>query len=181
MKISDTKQILKFVADSDNLVLKIGMGKNEKAIWCPSFKAQNSRNPQEISDSIWVTFAFVDCHLRNLNSVSDVVSEYSTPHIYIGTTKSVESSNITPDFIEKIAKIMTDAWKEFWNREKSKKMEYDIQYRYGSDCYFGHLLPTPKDMEKIVNSSSVSKRQKILDEIEILEKDGVFYDDLGMP
>ena len=32
MKISDTKQILKFVADSDNLVLKIGMGKNEKAI-----------------------------------------------------------------------------------------------------------------------------------------------------
>ena len=181
MRISNTNQILKFVKDSDNLVLKISMGKNEKVIWCPSFKAQNSHNPQEISDSIWETFAFVDCHLRNLNSVSDVVSEYSTPHIYIGTTKSIESSNITPDFIEKIDKIITDAWKEFWNREKSKKMEYDIQYRYGSDCYFGHLLPTPKDMVKIVNSSSVSKRQKILNEIEILEKAGVFGDDLGMP
>lgn len=181
MKISDTNQILKFVDDSDNLVLKISMGKNEKSIWCPSFKAQNSHNPQEISDSIWETFAFVDCHLRNLNSVSDVRNEYSTPHIRIGTTKSVESSNITPDFIEKIAKIITNAWKEFWDRQKYEKMEYDIQYRYGSDCYFGHLLPIPKYIEKTVNSSYVSKHKKILAEIEILEKDGVFGDDLGMP
>ena len=177
MKIYDTDEILKFVKDSGNLVLKIGMGKNEKAIWCPSFKAQNSRNPQEISDSIWETFAFVDCHLRNLNSVSDVVREYYTPHIYIGTTKSIESSNITPDFIEKIAKIMTDAWEEFWNRGNYEKMEYDIQYRYGSDCYFGHLVPTPKDMEKIVNSSSVSNVSKTL---KILENDLFGDGDLGM-
>ena len=181
MKISDTNQILKFVKDSDYLVLKISMGKNEKAIWCPSFKAQKSHKPQEIFDSIWETFAFVDCHLRNLNSVLGIESEYSTPHIFIGTTKSIESSNITPDFIEKIADIITDAWKEVWDREKYEKIEHDIQYRYGSDCYFGHLLPTPKDMEKLVNSSSVSKRRKILDEIEILEKEGVFDDDLGMP
>lgn len=175
MKISDTDQILKFVEASDYLVLKISMGKNEKAIWCPSFNAQNSHNPQEISDSMWETFAFADCHLRNMNSVSDVGNEYTPqPHIYIGTTKSIEHSNITPDFIEKIAKIITDAWKEFWNREKLEKMEHDIQYRYGSDCYFGHLSPTPKDMKKIVNSSLVSKQQKIL------EKD-LFIGNLGMP
>lgn len=174
MKISDTSEILKVVGNSDILVLKIGMGKNEKAKWCPSFKAQNSHNTQAISDSIWETFAFVDCHLRTLNSVSDVESEYATPHIYIGTTKSIEHSNITPDFIEKLVKLLSDKWEERWDTQKMEKIEYDIQYRYGSDCYFGHLSPTPKDMEKKINSSSVSKEQQILE-------DDLLDGDLGMP
>lgn len=174
MKISNTREILKVVAKSEQLVLKIGMGKNEKAMWCPSFKAQNSHNTQAISDSIWETFAFVDCHLRTLNSVSDVESEYAMPHIYIGTTKSIEQSNITPDFIEKLVKLLSDKWEARWNTQKIEKMEYDIQYRYGSDCYFGHLSPTPKDMEKIINSSPVSKKQQILE-------DDLFDGDLGLP
>lgn len=180
MKISDTSEILKVVDNSEQLVLKIGMGNTEKAMWCPSFKAQNSHSTQAISDSIWETFAFVDCHLRNLNSVSRVESNYATPHIYIGTTKSIEKSNITPDFIQKLAKMLSNRWEKVWNEEKLAKIEYDIQYRYGSDCYFGHLSPTPKDMKKIINSSSVSKEQKILETIAKLEDD-LFDNDLGCP
>lgn len=161
MKISDTSEILKFVETSVLLVLKIGMGQHEKAIWCPSFKAQYSHNPQAISDSIWETFAFVDCHFRNLNSVSEVESDYVASHIYLGTTKSIEQSNITPDFIEKLAKIMSDKWEQEWNRQKLEKMEYDIQYKYGSDCYYGHLTPSPHDMKSI--------------------EDDLFAGDLGMP
>lgn len=175
MKIYDTSELLKFVETSDLLVLRISMGHHEKAIWCPSFKAQYSHNPQAISDSIWETFAFVDCHFRNLNSVSDVESDYVASHIYLGTTKSIEQSNITPDFIEKLAKIMSDKWEQSWNRQKMEKMEYDIQYKYGSDCYYGHLTPTPKDMEKTINSASVSK------ELPILEEETCYAGDLGMP
>jgi hypothetical protein len=149
MKISDTSELLKFVETSDLLVLKIGMGQHEKAIWCPSFKAQYSHSTQAISDSIWETFAFVDCHFRNLNSVSDVESDYVASHIYIGTTKSIEQSNISPDFIEKLAKIMSDKWEKLWNRQKFEEMEYDIQYKYGSDCYYQHLFPSPHDMKSI--------------------------------
>ena len=140
MLISDTSEIVKAVDDSGLLILKISMGKNEKVMWCPSFKAQKSHDPQAISDSICETFAYVDCHLRNLNSIQVIEdSKYTSPHIYIGTTKSIEQSNITPEFIDKLAKSMSENWTEFWNRQKMERMEYDIQYRYGSDCYFGHL------------------------------------------
>lgn len=158
MKITDTNQILKVVDGSDNLFLKIGIGKNQKAIWCPSFKAQKSKDPQAISDSVCETFHDIDCHLRNLNSVSDVETEYATPHIYIGTAKSIEQSNITPEFIEKIAKKMSDKWALEWNRQRLIEMEQEIQYQYGSDCYYGHLIPRPTDMKKLVKDEHTNKR-----------------------
>lgn len=149
MKITDTNQILKVVDVTNNLILKIGMGNKQNAIWCPSFKAQRSNDPQAISDSVCETFHYIDCHLRNLNSVGVVETEYVTPHIYIGTTKSIEQSNITPEFIEKLSKKMSAKWVLEWNRQRLIEMEQEIQYKYGSDCYYGHLIPRPTDMKKL--------------------------------
>lgn len=175
MKTKNTDEIIDYISKSECLVLKIGMGVKNKSKWCPSFKAQNSHDPELISDSVCETFADVDCHFRNLNSVKEAGGDgYSQWHIYIGTTKSIDSSNITPEFVEKLSHTMVKKWADKWQQEKRDREDYEIEHRYGSDCAFGHLAPRPYDMTKRIHER---KTIQVLDQI----RDDLSEDDLGMP
>lgn len=174
MKITNTEQLLEFIEKSDKLSLKINLGGHLKPLWCPTFEAQWSKRSESISDSISETFASLDCHLRNLNSVSEVEgSSYGNPHILIGTKKAGETSNITPELIERLVIIMRGKWEDKWAEEKRQKQDWQIE-KYGSDCFSGFLLPRPYEMKILVNDRLSRIKPPMNDE-------DLFGDGLGIP
>lgn len=127
MKITTTDDFLRLLETSPTAgSLQFHGGFQE--LECPSVSAQESHNPQAISDSVCETL--MDLDLQNKSPVFDWdINDIGEHPLAPGEnwiipirTISTGETNITADFVERLAAIMSKLWKEKWKREEQIKV-----------------------------------------------------------
>lgn len=127
MKVNTIDDFLRLLETSPTAGCLRFYGGGFRELECPSFSAQKSHNPQAISDSVCETL--MDLDLQNRSPVIDWVSRDDGEHpldagedwILPIQTTSTEETNITSDFVERLASVMSKMWEEKWKREEEEK------------------------------------------------------------
>lgn len=140
MKVNSTDDFLKMLETSPTAGRLRFYWRDDgfQALECPSLSAQESHNPQAISDSVCETMMDLDLHNRRPVFDWDEYGTTDSEHpladgedwvITIPTIPTGET-NITADFVERLAAIMSKLWKEQWKREEERaeraRREWDL-------------------------------------------------------